>query len=66
MTYQVSADYAQENFNYIIQKAKKEAEGVVITQGDLSFVLIEQSKLKKAPEADEFEQLANLFKNFTA
>ena len=66
MTYQVSADYAKHNFNHIIQKAQKEAQGVVITQGDRTFVLIEQSKLKEAQEAAEFEQLPNLFKNLTA
>jgi PHD/YefM family antitoxin component YafN of YafNO toxin-antitoxin module len=66
MTYQVSADYAEHNFNDIIQKAQKEAEGVVITQGDRTFILIEKSKLKTLQEAAQFEQLPNLFKNASA
>ena len=63
MTYQVSVDYAQQHFKQIIQKAKKESEGVVIVQGDRKFVLIEQSKIKDLQESAQFEQLPNLFKN---
>ena len=63
MTYQVSADYAQENFEQIIQKATKESQGVVIVRGNQKFVLIEQSKIKDLQNTAEFEQLPNLFKN---
>lgn len=66
MTYQFSADYAEQNFSDVIQKAQKEAEGVVITQGDRTFILIEKSKLKTIQEAAQFEELANLFKNASA
>ena len=63
MTYQVSADYAYQNFDSIIQQARQEAEGIVIVQGDRKFVLIEQSKLKNVREEEQFDQLSNLFKN---
>ena len=67
MTYLVSADYARENFDLVIQKAQEESEGVVIVQGDKNFVLVEQSKLKdlqeELQEAKQFEQLSNLFKD---
>ena len=66
MTYQVSADYAQQHFEQIIQKAKKESEGVVIIQGDRKFVLIEQSKIQDLQETAQFEQLHNLFKNVSS
>jgi antitoxin YefM len=67
MTYQVSADYAQQNFEQIIQQAQQESGGVIITQGDKKFVLIEQSKLQNLQEAEQeaeqFDQLTNLFQN---
>lgn len=66
MTYHVSADYARQNFDRVIQEAQKEAEGVVIIQGDRKFVLIEQSNLEAAKEAAQFEQLSNLFKNIAS
>lgn len=66
MTYQVSADYAQQNFEQVIQEAQKEAQGVVIVQGDKKFVLIEQEKLKELQETEKFEQLPNLFKNISS
>ena len=66
MTYQVSADYAQQNFEQVIQEAQKEAQGVIIVQGDKKFVLIEQEKLKELQETEKFEQLPNLFKNISS
>ena len=66
MSYHVSADYARQNFDLVIQEAQKEAEGIVITKGEKKFVLIEQSKLEAALEAAQFEQLPNLFKNIAS
>jgi PHD/YefM family antitoxin component YafN of YafNO toxin-antitoxin module len=63
MTYQFSADYAQQNLEQIIQQAQQESGGVIITQGDKKFVLIEQSKLQELQEAEQFDQLTNLFQN---
>ena len=66
MTHHFSADYARQNFDRVIQEAQKEAQGVVITEGEKKFVLIEQSKLEAAREAAQFEQLPNLFKNIAS
>ena len=63
MTYQFSAEYAEQNFAQIIQQAQQEAEGVIITQGDKKFVLIEQSKLNNLQEAEQLEELFDLFQN---
>ena len=63
MTYQVSADYAYQNFDLIIQQAGQEAEGVTIVKGERKFVLIEQSKLRNVKEEEQFDRLSSLFKN---
>lgn len=63
MTYQISAEYAQQNFEQVMQQAQQESEGVVITDGDKKFILIEQSKLQDLQEAEQLEQLPSLFKN---
>lgn len=41
MTYHVTADYASQNFDEIIQRAKIETEGVTIVKDNQSFVLID-------------------------
>ncbi|HEY9770945.1 MAG TPA: hypothetical protein V6C71_21035 [Coleofasciculaceae cyanobacterium] len=41
MAYHVTADYASENFEEIIQRANIEAEGVTIVKNNKSFVLID-------------------------
>ena len=39
MTYKVTANYASQNFNEIIQRANTEAEGVTIVHDNKSYVL---------------------------
>ena len=46
MTYRVTADYARQNFDEIIQRADTEVEGVTIVKDNKSFVLIEQEELE--------------------
>jgi len=40
MTYKVTADYASQNFEEIIQRADIEVEGVTIVKDNKSFVLL--------------------------
>jgi prevent-host-death family protein len=46
MTYHVTADYASQNFEEIIQRANIEAEGVTIVKDNKSFVLIDREELE--------------------
>ena len=57
MTYNVTADYASQNFDEIIQRANTEAEGVVIVKDNKSFVLIEQDELEALIETAELLQM---------
>ena len=60
MTYNVTADYASQNFDEIIQRANTEAEGVVIVKDNKSFVLIEQDELEALIETAELLQMPDL------
>ena len=46
MTYHVTADYASQNFEEIIQRANTEVEGVVIVKDNKSFVLINSRRIR--------------------
>ena len=46
MTYNVTAEYASQKFDEIIQRADTEAEGVTIVKDNKSFVLIDQQELE--------------------
>ena len=56
MTYRVTADYASQNFDEIIQRANTEAEGVTIVKDNKSFVLIDQEELEALIETAELMQ----------
>lgn len=56
MTYHVTADYASQNFDEIIQRANTEAEGVTIVKDNKSFVLIDQEELEALIETAELLQ----------
>lgn len=56
MTYHVTADYASQNFDEIIQRANTEAEGVTIVKDNKSFVLIDQEELEALIETAELMQ----------
>lgn len=46
MTYNVTADYAKQNFDEIIQRANTETEGVTIVKDNKSYVLIDREELE--------------------
>lgn len=60
MTYQVTADYASQNFEEIIQRASIEAEGVTIVKDNKSFVLIDQQELEALIETAELLKVSEL------
>jgi antitoxin YefM len=60
MTYHVTADYASQNFEEIIQRANIEAEGVTIVKDNKSFVLIDREELEALIETAELLQVSNL------
>lgn len=60
MTYHVTADYASQNFEEIIQRANIEAEGVTIVKDNKSFVLIDQEELEALIETAELLQVPHL------
>ncbi len=60
MTYNVTAEYASQNFDEIIQRADTEAEGVTIVKDNKSFVLIEQKELEALIETAELLQVPEI------
>jgi antitoxin YefM len=65
MTYHVTADYASQNFEEIIQRANIEAEGVTIVKDNKSFVLIDREELEALIETAELLQVPNLLTDIT-
>ena len=57
MTYKVTADYASQNFEEIIQRADVEVEGVTIVKDNKSFILIESQELEALIETAEILQI---------
>ncbi|NJK29776.1 MAG: type II toxin-antitoxin system Phd/YefM family antitoxin [Acaryochloris sp. RU_4_1] len=55
--HQVTSDYAKQHFGEILERASQEPEGIMITQDDKSFVLIDQK------EFDALIETAELLKN---
>ncbi|XGW00017.1 MAG: type II toxin-antitoxin system Phd/YefM family antitoxin [Leptolyngbya sp. BL-A-14] len=51
--YQVTSDYAQNNFDEILDRASQDPEGVAIIQANKSFVLISQEELEALIETVE-------------
>ena len=60
MTYNVTADYARQNFDEILQRANTEAEGVVIVKDNKSFVLIDREELEILVETAELLQMPDI------
>lgn len=58
--YHVTADYAKNNFNEVIQRASTEPGGVVIVQENKSFILISQEELESWMETSDLLQDKNL------
>ncbi|HAA31014.1 MAG TPA: prevent-host-death family protein [Cyanobacteria bacterium UBA8553] len=58
--YCVTAEYAKNNFNELIERASTEAGGVVIVQENKSFILISQEELEALIETAELLQEPNL------
>jgi PHD/YefM family antitoxin component YafN of YafNO toxin-antitoxin module len=60
MTYHVTAEYAHQNFDEIIQRASTEAEGIIIVKDNKSFVLIDRQELESLIETSELLDIPNL------
>lgn len=60
MTYNVTADYASQNFEEVIRRADIEAEGVTIVKDNKSFVLIERQELEALIETAELLQMPEI------
>lgn len=58
--YCVTAEYAKNNFNELIERASSEVGGVVIVQENKSFILISQEELESWVETAELLQNPNL------
>ena len=58
--YRVTADYAKNNFNEVIERASNESGGVVIVQENKSFILISQEELEALVETAELLQDSSL------
>ena len=56
----MTAEYAKNNFNEVIERASTEAGGVVIVQENKSFILISQDELETWVETAELLQEPNL------
>jgi len=56
MTYNVTADYASQNFDEIIHRANTESAGVTIIEDNKSYVLIDQEELEALIETAEILQ----------
>ena len=56
----MTAEYAKNNFNEVIERASTEAGGVVIVQENKSFILISQDELEAWFETAELLQESNL------
>lgn len=58
--YHVTLEYAKNNFDEVIERAKIEPGGVVIVQDNKSFLLINQEDLEAWTETAELLQDPNL------
>lgn len=63
--HQVTAEYAKNNFNEIIDRAGTEPGGVVIVQEDKNFVLISQEELDAWVETASWLQNPDLLTDIT-
>ncbi|MBD1808682.1 type II toxin-antitoxin system Phd/YefM family antitoxin [Microcoleus sp. FACHB-SPT15] len=58
--YRVTAEYAKNNFNEVIERASNDSGGVVIVQENKSFILISQEELEALVETAELLQDSSL------
>ena len=63
MTYNVTADYASQNFEEIIHRADTESAGVTIVKENKSYVLIDQEELEALRETAELLQTPNILED---
>lgn len=65
MTYHVTADYASQNFEEIIQRANTETEGVTIVKDNKSYVLIDREELEALIETAELLEVPDLLSDIS-
>ena len=64
MSYNVTADYAQQNFDEIIQRANTE-KGITIVKDNKSYVLIEKEELEALIETAELLEVPDLLSDIS-
>ena len=57
--YQVTAEYAKNNCDEVINRASTEARGIVIVQENKSFLLLSQAKLDAWMETSDLAKAPN-------
>ena len=60
MSYNVTAEYAIQNFDEIIQRANIETEGVTIVKDNKSYVLIDREELEALIETAELLEVPDI------
>ena len=65
MTYNVTADYASQNFDEIIERANTESTGVTIVKDNKSYVLIDQEELDALIETAEILQTPDILQDIS-
>jgi prevent-host-death family protein len=65
MTYNVTADYARQNFDEIIQRANIETEGVTIVKDNKSYVLINREELEALIETAELLEVPDILSDIS-
>lgn len=65
MTYNVTADYARQNFEEIIQRANTETEGVTIVKDNKIYVLIDREELEALIETAELLEVPNILSDIS-
>lgn len=63
MTYNVTAEYASQNFDEVIQRAYLEAEGITIVKDNKSFVLIDREEFEALIETAELLQTPGIIED---
>ncbi|MBC6422640.1 MAG: type II toxin-antitoxin system prevent-host-death family antitoxin [Hormoscilla sp. SP5CHS1] len=64
--YRVTAEYAKNNFDEVINRASTEASGIVIVRENQSFILISQEELDAWMETSELLEDPNLLSDISS
>ncbi|MBC6476688.1 MAG: type II toxin-antitoxin system prevent-host-death family antitoxin [Hormoscilla sp. GM7CHS1pb] len=64
--YRVTAEYAKNNFDEVINRANTEASGIVIVRENPSFILISQEELNAWMETSELLEDPNLLSDISS